>query len=257
MKRMRVARLYQRLPRVLEELESGAIHLTGTFVDEQGRRCSEKRFISIEHRDPFALGGPPTVENLCLLCTSHNAHAARRVFGEAYVEERRLEDEVYRKTSSALVGLGFERKQAKAALEVAARVRHTTRGRDRSCGERSPYWRSERPCAPSDDQPACPEHLAERGLEPGRRVGERGAGDLDEAVAARGLEGAWTASRSSGPPCSRTPSDQLRGLDGVDAGDGAQRGEARLGTRRPCGRCARADRRRDRSASARSPRRLP
>jgi len=48
-----------------------------TFVDEQGRRCSEKRFISIEHRDPFALGGPPTVENLCLLCVSHNAAAAR------------------------------------------------------------------------------------------------------------------------------------------------------------------------------------
>lgn len=43
-----------------------------TFRDEQGRRCTERRFLTIEHRVPFALGGAPTLENLCLLCASHN-----------------------------------------------------------------------------------------------------------------------------------------------------------------------------------------
>jgi hypothetical protein len=41
-----------------------------TFVDGESRRCAERRFLTIEHRTPFALGGPPTLENLCLLCTT-------------------------------------------------------------------------------------------------------------------------------------------------------------------------------------------
>src|SRR5262249_40943014 len=39
-----------------------------TFVDAEGRRCGERRFLTYEHRHPFTLGGPPTVENICLLC---------------------------------------------------------------------------------------------------------------------------------------------------------------------------------------------
>ena len=58
------------------------------FTDAAGRRCQERRFLTLEHRHPFALGGPPTIENLCLLCSAHNAHAARRVFGEAYIASR-------------------------------------------------------------------------------------------------------------------------------------------------------------------------
>src|SRR5262245_43149580 len=56
-----------------------------TFVDDEGRRCSARRFLTFEHRQPYALGGAATAENLCLLCASHNAHAARRLFGEAYI----------------------------------------------------------------------------------------------------------------------------------------------------------------------------
>jgi hypothetical protein len=58
------------------------------FVDSAGRRCQERRFLTLEHRQPFSLGGPPTVENLCLLCAAHNAHTARRVFGEAFIASR-------------------------------------------------------------------------------------------------------------------------------------------------------------------------
>ncbi len=51
------------------------------FVDAQGRRCTARRFLTLEHRQPYALGGPATPENLELLCAAHNAHAAVAVFG--------------------------------------------------------------------------------------------------------------------------------------------------------------------------------
>ena len=59
-----------------------------TFVDGEGRRCSERRFLTIEHRTPFALGGLPTLENLCLLCSAHNLENARHVFGEPHIETK-------------------------------------------------------------------------------------------------------------------------------------------------------------------------
>ena len=60
-------------------------------VDALGRRCSERRFLTLEHKHPHALGGPSTAENLCLLCSSHNAHTARQVFGRAHIDNKRLE----------------------------------------------------------------------------------------------------------------------------------------------------------------------
>ena len=65
-----------------------------TFVDAEGRRCSERRYLTLEHRHPYALGGPPTVENICLLCANHNAHSARQVFGKQYIEKKRAEREI-------------------------------------------------------------------------------------------------------------------------------------------------------------------
>jgi hypothetical protein len=62
-----------------------------TFTDAEGRRCSERRFLTLEHRVPFAHGGPPTVENLCLLCKSHNFHTARQAFGEAFIAEKQAQ----------------------------------------------------------------------------------------------------------------------------------------------------------------------
>jgi hypothetical protein len=59
-----------------------------TFVDSGGRRCQERRFLTLEHRHPFSLGGPDSLENLCLLCKSHNAHTARNVFGDEFIARR-------------------------------------------------------------------------------------------------------------------------------------------------------------------------
>jgi Holliday junction resolvasome RuvABC DNA-binding subunit len=89
-----------------------------TFVDAAGCRCAERRYLTIEHRQPFARGGPASVDNLCLLCKAHNAHRAREEFGATQIEAKRLEAAAYDTTLKALVSLGFERRPAKAALDV-------------------------------------------------------------------------------------------------------------------------------------------
>jgi hypothetical protein len=103
-----------------------------TFTDSAGRRCSERRFLTFEHCDPFALGGPPTVENLCILCSAHNAHMARQVFGEAFIAKKCAEREkrapipvpppdAFDKVLAALCKLGFGQREAKVAIDALRR----------------------------------------------------------------------------------------------------------------------------------------
>ena len=102
-----------------------------TFVDSAGRRCRERRFLTLEHRHPFALGGPPTVENLCLVCKAYNAHTARHVFGEAFIASRLgvrqgytkrgdevagSEVEAFAKVRSGLTQMGFPPRQVASTL---------------------------------------------------------------------------------------------------------------------------------------------
>jgi 5-methylcytosine-specific restriction endonuclease McrA len=72
-----------------------------TFLDAEGRRCSATRFLTIEHIDPFARGGPTTVANCCLLCKPHNAHRARQVFGEEHIQLKIAEARAGRDANSA------------------------------------------------------------------------------------------------------------------------------------------------------------
>lgn len=59
-----------------------------TFVDGAGNRCSACEGLELHHEVPFARGGPPTVENLKLLCRQHNAYRAELDFGRAFMEQR-------------------------------------------------------------------------------------------------------------------------------------------------------------------------
>ena len=120
-----------------------------TYLDSEGRRCSEQRFVTLEHIDPHAFGGPATVENLSLLCSSHNALRARQVFGEDQIRKKIAEatekkqgpdtprgdpwttlgsarrgksqkwDENSEKIQAALVRLGFRTAKARRAVEQA------------------------------------------------------------------------------------------------------------------------------------------
>ncbi len=124
-------------PRKLRPLKEGSRHVQVsvvrevwnrddhqcTFVDEQGRRCSERRCVTLEHVDPHARGGPPTAENLCLLCRPHNLDAARREFGEEHIRRKQREAQAHAKATKALIGSGFKRTQVKAALETLRKRR--------------------------------------------------------------------------------------------------------------------------------------
>ena len=60
------------------------------YVDEQGRRCSERDRLEFHHRHPFGLGGDHTMPNVQLLCRAHNAYIAERDYGrEAMARHRR------------------------------------------------------------------------------------------------------------------------------------------------------------------------
>jgi 5-methylcytosine-specific restriction endonuclease McrA len=64
------------------------------YVDEQGRRCSARDRLEFHHRHPFGMGGGHSVQNIRLLCRSHNRYLAEHDYGRAAIRrQRRLEKE--------------------------------------------------------------------------------------------------------------------------------------------------------------------
>ncbi len=56
-----------------------------TFIGTTGRRCPSKYRLEFHHRDPFAKGGPTTVDNLTLRCRAHNLYAAEQDYGRDFM----------------------------------------------------------------------------------------------------------------------------------------------------------------------------
>jgi hypothetical protein len=52
-----------------------------------GEICGSARRLEYDHIEPLALGGASTVENTRLCCKAHNQIAARRVFGDAFMDQ--------------------------------------------------------------------------------------------------------------------------------------------------------------------------
>jgi len=50
------------------------------FMAADGRRCNERAFVEFHHLRPYAVGGPPTAENIQLRCRRHNGYEARLFF---------------------------------------------------------------------------------------------------------------------------------------------------------------------------------
>lgn len=63
-----------------------------TFVDERGRRCSERQGLEFHHRNPYGLGGDRSPENICLMCRAHNAYLAEIEYGKKVMEKYRRRD---------------------------------------------------------------------------------------------------------------------------------------------------------------------
>ncbi len=53
-----------------------------SFLDQDGHRCPARTFLHVEHKQPYARGGPATLDNLCLLCAAHNQLAAEKAYGK-------------------------------------------------------------------------------------------------------------------------------------------------------------------------------
>jgi hypothetical protein len=51
------------------------------FVAHDGQRCTERTFLEFHHIQPYAQGGPATVENISLRCRRHNQYEGERIFG--------------------------------------------------------------------------------------------------------------------------------------------------------------------------------
>jgi 5-methylcytosine-specific restriction endonuclease McrA len=60
------------------------------YLDEAGRRCSERGRLEYHHRHPFGLGGDHNLKNLRLMCHAHNSYLAEHDYGrEAMARDRR------------------------------------------------------------------------------------------------------------------------------------------------------------------------
>ena len=59
-----------------------------TYVAANGRRCGARRFLELDHVEPWARRGESTVDNLRLRCRAHNQYAAREEFGAEFVQGR-------------------------------------------------------------------------------------------------------------------------------------------------------------------------
>ena len=51
------------------------------YVGRSGHRCTERRYLELHHRVPYAMGGHATPENIALRCRRHNVYESDLVFG--------------------------------------------------------------------------------------------------------------------------------------------------------------------------------
>ena len=66
------------------------------FVDEEGRRCSERHRLEFHHRHPFGMGGDHSAGNISLLCAAHNRLMAEHDYGRAAILRSLPSAEVHR-----------------------------------------------------------------------------------------------------------------------------------------------------------------
>jgi 5-methylcytosine-specific restriction endonuclease McrA len=64
-----------------------------TFVDDRGRRCSERGGLELDHVHGFARDPHHSVDGLRLRCRPHNQHAAEQPYGREGVERGRRRSE--------------------------------------------------------------------------------------------------------------------------------------------------------------------
>ncbi len=59
------------------------------FVNEQGRRCTERQRVEFHHHDPYGRGGDHDPDRISLRCQVHNAYQAERDYGAEVMKKYR------------------------------------------------------------------------------------------------------------------------------------------------------------------------
>jgi len=98
--------------RYVYERESGSC----AYVGEGGRRCGSRVRLEYQHIVPLARGGPSTTANLTIFCRAHNLLQAKKDFGEEHVQRKQIE----RRAATALVALGYKRREVEPVVGAAA-----------------------------------------------------------------------------------------------------------------------------------------
>ncbi|HEY6557371.1 MAG TPA: hypothetical protein VI072_08860 [Polyangiaceae bacterium] len=117
-----------------------------TYVAPDGRRCSARAFLELDHIQPRAQGGGDEVQNLRVRCAAHNQLWAEQSYGRQHIaarrhfrqrksmatragqdgqaqepESRSVSEEAFatvlQKACRALEGLGFRKSEARKALD--------------------------------------------------------------------------------------------------------------------------------------------
>ncbi len=55
------------------------------YVDELGQRCTARSRLEFHHRHPFGVGGEATVDNISLVCHTHNRYLAEVDYGREHI----------------------------------------------------------------------------------------------------------------------------------------------------------------------------
>jgi 5-methylcytosine-specific restriction endonuclease McrA len=77
------------------------------YVDAQGERCCETRYLELHHLQPFAKHGAHVAANLALRCRAHNQLAAEHDFGPELIAKKR--DSLKHETLRAQIDANIER----------------------------------------------------------------------------------------------------------------------------------------------------
>ncbi len=60
-----------------------------TYVGPDGRRCEERRWLELDHRDGFARTWEHRTERIRLLCRAHNGYAANQMYGRRWMDDKK------------------------------------------------------------------------------------------------------------------------------------------------------------------------
>ena len=58
------------------------------YCSPDGVRCSQNKYLQIDHIVPYAKGGKSELSNLRLLCPSHNQLLAEQAFGKDFIDRK-------------------------------------------------------------------------------------------------------------------------------------------------------------------------